>query len=85
MLSTNFTERTLIEIGSKWSKKQKRWSKVRESKLLDGEIKEDRSPRNMDRGQLSKRKKPPIDALDHLMGKNDGQAGEALKMWVKLT
>jgi hypothetical protein len=52
---------------------------------LDGEIEEHRSKRNMDRGQLNKRKKKPMDALEHLIGKKERQAGEALKMWVKLT
>jgi hypothetical protein len=52
----------LIENGSKWSKKQKKRSEVRESELLNEKIKEDRSARKMDRGQLIKRKKPPTDA-----------------------
>jgi hypothetical protein len=52
---------------------------------LDEEIEEDRSARKMDRGQLSKQKNPPIDALEHLVGKKERQVGEALKTWVKLT
>jgi hypothetical protein len=39
----------------------------------------------MDRGQLSKRKKTPIDALEHLVEKKEGQVGEALKMRVMWT
>jgi hypothetical protein len=39
----------------------------------------------MDRGQLNKQKKTPIDALEHLTEKKEGQAGEALKTWVMWT
>jgi hypothetical protein len=81
----NCAEDKLTEIGSKWPKEKKRRSEVRESKSLDGEIEEDRSTRKMDRGQLSKWKNPPMDALEHLAGKKERQAGEALKTWVKLT
>jgi hypothetical protein len=52
---------------------------------LEEKIEEDRSTRNMDRGQLSKWKKTPTDALEHLVGKKERQAGEALKTWVKWT
>ncbi len=45
----------------------------------------DKSERNMDHGQLSERKKPPLDALEHRMRRKERQAGEALKTWVKLT
>jgi hypothetical protein len=58
----NCGEGTLTENGSKWSKKRKRRSEVRESELLNEKIKEDISTRKMDCGQLSKRKKPPADA-----------------------
>jgi hypothetical protein len=75
----------LTEIGSKWLKKKKRRSEVRESESLNEKTEEDRSTRKMDRGQLNKRKNPPIDALEHLAGKKERQAGEALKTWVKLT
>jgi hypothetical protein len=75
----------LTEIGSKWSKKQKRRSEVRENESLNEKIEEDRSARKMDRGQLNKQKNPPMDALEHLVGKKERQAGEALKTWVKLT
>jgi hypothetical protein len=80
----NYVEGTLTEIGSKWSKKQKRRSEVRENKLLDENIEENRSTRKMDRGQLNKRKNPPMDSLEHLMGKMERQAGEAQKTWVKV-
>jgi hypothetical protein len=58
---------------------------VRERKLLDEEIKDDRSTRKKDRGQVSKWKKPPLDALEHHARRKERQAGEALKIWVKLT
>jgi hypothetical protein len=75
-------EGTLTENGSKWSKKKKRRSEVRESYPLKEKIKEDRSTKNMDRGQLNKQKKPPTDALEHLAEKKEEQAGEALKIQV---
>jgi hypothetical protein len=78
-------EGTLTEIGSKWSKKQKRRSEVRENDSLDEKIEEDRSTRKRDHGKLNKRKNPPMDALEHLAGKKERQAGEALKMQVKWT
>jgi hypothetical protein len=78
-------EDKLTEIGSKWPKEKKRRSEVRESKSLDEEIEEDISTRKMDHGQLSKRKNPPMDSLEHLAGKKERQAGEALKMRFKLT
>ena len=81
----NCAESTLTEIGLKWPKKQKIWSRVRESKSLDGDIEEDRSSRKMDRGQLNKRKNPLLDALEHRARRKERQVGEALKTWVKLT
>jgi hypothetical protein len=41
--STNCAEGTLTEIGSKWSKKKKRRSEVRENESLNKKIKEDGS------------------------------------------
>jgi hypothetical protein len=38
---------------------------VWESKSLDEEIKDDRSERKKDHGQVSKWKEPPLDALEH--------------------
>jgi hypothetical protein len=52
---------------------------------LDKKIKEDRSTKDMDRGQLSKQKNPSTSALGHLAGKKERQAGEALKIRVKWT
>jgi hypothetical protein len=79
--SMNCAEGTVTDIGSKWSKKHKRRRKVRENESLNDKIEEDRLARNMDRGQLSKRKNPPMDALEHYAGKKE----KALKMQVKLT
>jgi hypothetical protein len=81
----NYVEDTLTEIRSKWLEKQKRRSEGQEDELLDKKTKENRSARKIDRGQLSKRKNPPIDSLEHLTGKKEGQAGKAWKIWVKLT
>jgi hypothetical protein len=47
---------------------------------LKENIKEDRSTKKMDHGQLSKWKKTPTDALEHLAGKKEEQIGEAIKM-----
>jgi hypothetical protein len=58
---------------------------MEKSKPLDEEIEDDRSTRKMDRGQLSKQRKPPLDALEHRARREERQAGEALKRWVKLT
>jgi hypothetical protein len=38
----------------------------------------------MDRGKLSKKKNPPTDALEHLVGMKERWVGEALKTWVKV-
>ena len=50
----NYAEGTLTKNGLKWSKKQKRRSKVRENKSLNEKIKEDRSARKMDHGKINK-------------------------------
>jgi hypothetical protein len=52
---------------------------------LDEEIEDDRSARKMDHGKLSKRKNPSLDALEHRARRKERQAGEALKMSIKLT
>jgi hypothetical protein len=52
---------------------------------LDEKIKENRLVRKRDRGHFSKWKKPPMDALEHLMGKKERQVDEAKQMWSKLT
>jgi hypothetical protein len=46
---------------------------------LDEEIKDNRSTRKMDCGQLNKWKKLPLDALEHRVRRKERQAGEALK------
>jgi hypothetical protein len=66
-------------------KEEEKKEQSKKNESLDEKIEENRSTRKMDRGQLSKWKKPPIDALEHLMGKKERQAGEAQKTWVKLT
>jgi hypothetical protein len=52
---------------------------------LDEEIKDNRSARKKDHGHLSKRKNPPLDALEHRARRKEREAGKALKTWVKLT
>jgi hypothetical protein len=52
--SMNYTESTLTDIGSKWEKKHKRRSKVRESDPLNEKTEEDISTENMDHGKLNK-------------------------------
>ena len=52
--SINCVEGTQTEEGSKWSKKHKRRSKVRESKPLEEKIKEDKVSKRIDHGQVSK-------------------------------
>jgi hypothetical protein len=83
--STNCMEDTLTEIESKWSKKQKIRREVRENESLDEDIKDDRSSRKMDHGQLSKWKKMSTSALEHLAEKKERQADKAQEVRVKLT
>jgi hypothetical protein len=52
---------------------------------LDEEIRDDRSTREKDRGQLNKQRKTPLDDLEHHATKKERQASEAQKTWVKLT
>jgi hypothetical protein len=78
-------EDTLIEIGSKWSKKWKRRSEARENESLDEKIEENRLTRNMDCRKLRKKKMPPMNTLEHFVRKKEGQAGEAQNMWIRLT
>jgi hypothetical protein len=66
-------------------KEEEKKERSKGEQALDEKIEENRSTRKMDHGQLSKRKNPPIDALEHLAGKKERQAGEAQKTWVKLT
>jgi hypothetical protein len=72
-------------LGRSGQRSKKRRSEVREDKSLDEEIEVNRSTSKMDRGQLNKRKNPPMDALEHFARKKERQAGEARKTWVKLT
>jgi hypothetical protein len=58
---------------------------VRKRKPLDEEIRDDRSTRKKDHGQLSKKRNPSLDALEHCAMKKERQAGEAQKKRVKLT
>jgi hypothetical protein len=60
-------EGTQTEEGSKWLKKHKRRNKVKESKLLKEKIKEDKTSKKMDRGQVSKWKKTLMGALEYLV------------------
>jgi hypothetical protein len=55
--SMKCTEGTQTEEGSKWLKKHKRRSKVRESKSLKEKIKEDKETKRIDCGQVNKWKK----------------------------
>jgi hypothetical protein len=61
----NNMEDTMTVAGLKLENKNKIWSEVKGRKLLDEEIKDDRSVRKTNRGQLSKKKKPSLDALEH--------------------
>jgi len=50
---------------------------------LEEKIKEDKSSKKIDRGQLSKRKKTQTGVLEHLVEKKEEPASEALKTWVR--
>ena len=52
---------------------------------MDEDIKDDKSTRNMGRGQLNKQKKPLLDALEHRARRKGRQDDEARKKLVKLT
>jgi flagellar biosynthesis/type III secretory pathway M-ring protein FliF/YscJ len=83
--SMKCAEGTQTEEGSKWLKKHKRRSEVKESKSLKEKIKEDKATKKIDHGQVSKRKKTLMGALEHLAEKKEEQVGEVLKMWVMWT
>jgi hypothetical protein len=51
---------------------------------LENEIKDERLARKTDRGQLSKKKNPPLDALEHRVRRKETKVVEALKTWFKL-
>jgi hypothetical protein len=61
--STNCAEGTLTENGSKWSKKQKRRSEVRESESIEREDQGRQINKKMDRGQLNKWKNPSTECF----------------------
>jgi hypothetical protein len=65
-------EGTVIENGSKWSKKHKRRSEVRENELLNENIKEDRLARKYGSWTTEKeKKKTTTSSLDHLVEKKE--------------
>ena len=75
-------EGTQTEEGLKWLKKHKRRNKVKESKPLKENINEDKETNKIDHGQVSKQKRTPMGALEHLAEKKEEQVDEVLKMWV---
>jgi hypothetical protein len=83
--SNKCAEGTQTEEGSKWLKKLKRRNEVKEINPLKENIKEDKETKNIDCGQVNKRKRTLMCALDHLMEKKEEQVGEALKMQVMWT
>jgi hypothetical protein len=70
--SMNYVEGTMTDIGLKWPKKWKRRSKVMEKEFLNEKIKEDRSTRKMDHGQLNKQKK----STNRFFGAPHGKEGK---------
>ena len=52
---------------------------------MNEKIEDDISARKIDHGQLNKQKKTSTSDLEHLVGKKERHAGEALKTQVKLT
>ena len=52
---------------------------------MEENIEEDKATRKVDHGQISKRKKTSMSALDHLVEKKERQVGESLKAQVKWT
>jgi len=76
-------EGTQTKEGSKWLKKHKRSNEVKESRSLKDKIKEDKAVKKIDHGQVSKRKKTPTSALEHLAEKQEERVGESLKTWIK--
>jgi hypothetical protein len=49
------------------------------------ETEDDRLARNMDRGELSKKKNIFLDSLEDRVRRKERQVGEARKTWVNLT
>jgi hypothetical protein len=52
---------------------------------LEENIKEDNATKRIDRGKVTKKKRTPMDALEHLAEKKEEQVNKALKMWVMWT
>jgi hypothetical protein len=67
------------------AKREENIERSKKNQVMEGEIEEDRSARNMDQGQLNKKKNTPMDSLEHLVGKKERHAGESLKTRIKLT
>jgi hypothetical protein len=67
----NYAEDIVTITGSKCEKEKKRQSEVKGSRSLDDEIEDNRSSRKKDRGQLSKWKNPPLDALEQYARRRD--------------
>jgi len=53
--------------------------------MFKDKIKEEKETRKMNHGQVSKRKKTLVYALDHLAEEKKGQVGEGIKMRVMWT
>jgi hypothetical protein len=76
---------TQTKKGSKWLKKHKIRNEVKEIKSLKEKIKEAKVAKRIDRGQVNKRKKMLMGALEHLVENKEEQVGEVLKMRVMWT
>jgi hypothetical protein len=79
----NCTEDIMTVTRLKRVEEKKRWSEVRERKSFDEEIEDDISTRKIDRGQLSNKKKIPLDSLENHMERKEIQARKGLKTRVK--
>jgi hypothetical protein len=65
------TEGTQTKEGSKWLKKHKRGNEVRESKPVKEKIKEEKETKRIGCGQVRKRKKTLMGALENLVEKKE--------------
>jgi hypothetical protein len=77
-------EGTQTEEGSKWLKNHKRRSEVRENKSSKEKIKEKKVAKRIYCGQVNKRNRMQMGALEHLGEKKKERFGEVLKrrvMW----
>jgi hypothetical protein len=57
--------------GSKWLKKHKRRNKGKEINPLKEKVKEDKTTKKIDHGQVNKQKKTLMGALEHLTEKKE--------------